>query len=316
MRIGLLGCYGFIGANILKRLIESNHDVVGVDRYVSVPQTRSNLVPAGFKAISADIIDATSFVHLRDVEVIIFAAGNPAPASSSFDLLFGDELRVIVQLLEFMAHDNPTAKFIFISSGGTVYGPKDNNEFCFESEKLHPVSLYGVMKASCEIAIEAYAYQYGLKSIILRVANPFGIGQDPNANQGLIPVVLKKLILGEEIKVWGKADTYRDYFFIDDFCDLIERIIIKDTVEGIYNVGSGKAVSIMEIITVAAEISKTQPQIKFEAARSQDIRWNVLSIEKAHNILHWEPKTSLEAGISKVYNWINNLDLMNTKHKQ
>ena len=310
MKIGLLGCYGFIGANILKRLVDSNHDVVGIDRYVSVPQTRRNLIPAGFTAISADIIDTTSFVkHLRNVEVIIFAAGNPAPASSSFDLLFGEELRVIVQLLEFISHDNPTSKLIFISSGGTVYGPRNMNDYCFEDEKVHPISLYGVMKTSCEAAIEAYVYQYGLKSIILRVANPYGVGQDPNANQGLIPVVLKKLMLKEEIKVWGKGDTYRDYLFIDDFCDLVEIMITKDTVDCIYNVGSGKAVSTIEIINVAAEITKTKPLIKFEAMRPQDIRWNALSIEKAHTMLHWTPKTSLETGISKVYSWIKSLNI-------
>lgn len=310
MKIGLLGCYGFIGSNILKRLIDLKHDVVGIDRYASVPQLRKNIIPTGFKAISGDIIDMTAVrENMREVDAIIFAAGNPTPASASFDLLFGDELRTIIQLLEFIIHYNPNIKLIFLSSGGTVYGPRNHGTLCYEDEALHPVSLYGVMKDACEKSIEAYSYQYGLKKIILRAANPYGMGQNPYANQGLIPVVLKKLLLGEEIKVWGDGNIYRDYFYIEDLCDLLEIIIRINTVDGIYNVGSGKAVSTMEIINLAADITKSKPCLKFENPRPQDIKWNALSIEKAHNQLNWIPKTSLETGIKNLNNWIKNLNI-------
>jgi len=92
-------------------------------------------------------------------------------------------------------------------------------------------------------------------------------------------------------------------------CDLIEIIISTDPINGIYNVGSGKAVSTMEIINLASEITKIKPVLNFGVMRSQDIGWNALSIKKAYNMLHWTPQTSLEVGICKVYDWIKSLNI-------
>lgn len=310
MKVGILGCYGFIGSHILRRLAESGVDVIGIDRYDSIPPWRQEIIPSGFKPIKGDLLDINCIEeNLEKVDVVIFACGNPNPSSSSFDLLFSEELRTLINILDFMVEKNKTSKLIFISSGGTVYGHRSNGSLCHEDEPLEPISMYGVMKLAGEKSIGTYSAQYGLKSIILRVANPYGLGQNPNANQGLIPVVLKKLYLGEEINIWGSGDIFRDYFFIEELSDLIVKIIQNDEATGIYNVGSGKPASTLEIINHAADIVNCKPRIKYLKARPQDLKWNALSIDKIYKQFKWAPEVSLEAGMLKTFEWIRNLSI-------
>ncbi|MFC1516100.1 NAD-dependent epimerase/dehydratase family protein [Thermodesulfobacteriota bacterium] len=305
MKVGLLGCYGFIGSHILKTLSDQNIAVVGIDRYATVPSWRKGIVPPNFKAIAGDLIDEQIFVETLDTaETIIFAAGNPVPATHSFDLLFGEELRIVINLLEFMAKENPNARLVFISSGGTVYGHRPEGTFCHEDEPLAPVSFYGVMKAACENSIRVHARQFGLGATILRVANPYGPGQNPNANQGLIPVVIKKLLAGEKINIWGDGHIYRDFFFVEDLCSLIAMIVQKNYDGGIYNVGSGKGTSVLDIVKLAAAVTGCTPDIQFHPPRPQDLKWNALSIEKTRKLFGWEPGVPLEEGIVETTKWI------------
>jgi UDP-glucose 4-epimerase len=305
MKVGILGCHGFIGSQILRRLIDIGVDVIGIDRYASIPPWRKEIIPPEFKSINGDILDV-SFMeeNLQKIDVIIFACGNPSPASASFDLLFGEELRIVVNILDYMASKNQNARLIFISSGGTIYGRRPHGVLCHENDLLDPISMYGVMKVACEKSVGAYSAQYGLKSVILRVANPYGIGQNPNGNQGLIPVVLNKLFFDNEIKIWGSGDIFRDYFFIEDLSNLVALIIKNHEVTGIYNVGSGKGVSTLEIINLAADIANRKPRIKYLKARPQDLEWNALSINKTCKKFGWDLKVPLEVGIRKMYEWI------------
>ncbi len=299
MRVVLLGCHGFIGSHILKALSDQQVRVSGIDRYDTVSFWRKDIVPEGFKATCGDLVDDDIYTgNLEDADTIIFAAGNPIPANRSFDLLFGVELRIVIKLLEFLADRNPNARFIFISSGGTVYGERPEGTLCREDDLLEPISLYGVMKLSCEKSIEVYAQKHKLRATILRVANPYGPGQNPNAGQGLIPVVIKKLLAGQSLDIWGDGRTFRDYFFVEDLAQFIAMIVQKDHEGGIYNVGSGKGgVSALEIIDLAASATGCEPIIRFHPLRSQDLHWNALSIDKINQEFGWQPKVPIDKGI-------------------
>ena len=84
MKVGLLGCHGFIGSHILKILTGHNISVVGIDRYDTVPDWRKEIVPSDFRAIAGDLVDEKIFTEtLGAVGTIIFAAGNPSRASAT-----------------------------------------------------------------------------------------------------------------------------------------------------------------------------------------------------------------------------------------
>jgi len=306
MKVCLLGCYGFLGSHILHHLVSGGHDVTGIDRIASVPEWRKHLVPSAFKAVTAELVDchANLGAHLDHSNVIIFAAGNPSPAGSSFDLLFGEELRVLVNILEYIAQHNKEARLIFISSGGTVYGRRVYGTLCCEHEALDPISMYGVLKVACENAIGAFMAQYGIQATILRVANPYGTGQNPDGVQGLIPVVIKKLILNEEIMVFGDGRVYRDFIHIDDINRMLGSILKAETNETVINVGSGKGVAIRDVIQLAAEITGHVPKIRHLPMRPQDLEWNALSIERAEHCFGWRPEVPLEDGMRSMYRWL------------
>lgn len=305
MTVGLLGCYGFLGSHILKALCDANIAVTGIDRYNSVPAWRKAIVPPGFKATPGDLMDEQTHAEtLGTVDAIVFAAGNPVPTSTSFDLLFGEELRIVVNLLAFLARENPGAKLVFISSGGTVYGDRPIGALCREDEPLSPVSLYGVMKAACENAIRVYARRYGLNATILRAANPYGPGQNPKAAQGLVPVVLYKLISGEKIDIWGDGHVYRDYFYVEELGRLVAMIVQGGFSGGTFNAGSGRGVSVMEIVELAAAVTGRVSDIRFHPPRPQDLHWNALSTEKTRQQFGWEPRVPLEEGLAETARWI------------
>jgi UDP-glucose 4-epimerase len=305
MKVGVLGCYGFIGSNVLRRLLEMDVEVVGIDRHASIPPWRRENIPGSFPAICADLLDWSSIEdHLVAVDLIVFAAGNPVPSSTSFDLLFNEEFRIILNLLDFMVEKNSNARLLFISSGGTVYGRRAHGVLCSEADPLEPVSLYGAMKLVCEKAIGVYGAQYGLKTIILRLANAYGFGQNPKGRQGLICVVLKRLLMDEEINIWGNGLSYRDYVFIEDVNDLVELLVKNEGITGIYNVGFGRGVSTLEIIDLASRISGRKPSLRFLEARSQDLDWNALSIVKATREFGWKPRVPLDVGVRRMHNWM------------
>lgn len=307
MKVGILGCHGFIGSHILRKLTDIGVDVIGIDRYASIPSWRKIIIPPTFMAVTGDLLEVDVIEeNLLKVDVIIFSAGNPSPASVSFDLLFNEELKIVINILDFMAMKNKSAKLIFISSGGTVYGRRSRGVLCHEEDSLDPISMYGVMKAACENSIRVYTRQHGIDAVILRVANPYGPGQNPNANQGLIPVVIKKLFTGEKINIWGDGHIYRDYFFIEELCNLIAMIVQKDYESGIYNVGSGKSISILDIVELAAAVTGCTPDIQFHPPRPQDLKWNALSIEKTRKQFGWHPSVSLEEGIRRTCLWLEN----------
>jgi len=308
MRVSVLGCYGFIGSHILSQLVKSGINAIGIDRYDSIPPWRKETIPPEFKIIKGDLLDVSLIERdIQGVDMLIFACGNPSPTNSSFDLLFSEELRTLVNILGFIAIKSPNTRLIFISSGGTVYGPRATGHLCCEDESLEPISMYGVMKLAAEKTIGSYSAQYGLKSIILRLANPYGIGQNPNGSQGLIPVVLKKLFLGEKISVWGSGDIFRDYFFVEDLSKLIMQILQNNQATGIYNVGSGKATSTIEIINHAADIANCKPIIDYLEARPQDLKWNTLSIDKTCKQFKWRPEVDLKEGMLRTSEWIRQL---------
>jgi len=309
MKVCLLGCYGFLGSHILRHLVDEGHAVTGIDRLAFIPEWRKHIIPAGFQSATAELIDHSAVIetHLNNSDVIIFAAGNPAPASTSFDLLFGEEFRVLVNILECLAKHNRKARLVFISSGGTVYGRRERGSLCREHEALHPISMYGVLKAACENAIGAYMAQYGLQATILRVANPYGTGQNPDARQGFIPVVLKKLILNEEIRLFGDGNARRDFIYIDDLMRFISCVLKTATSETVFNVGSGKGVSMNAVIRQAAEIAGGKPKIRRLDNRPQDLDWNALSVEKAERCFGWRPSVSLEDGLRSTYRWLEKI---------
>src|SRR5690606_29266876 len=116
-------------------------------------------------------------------------------------------------------------RFVFLSSGGSVYGPVPGDRTIPETHPTNPISSHGVTKLMMEHFIRLHSHLDDLEHVILRVANPYGPGQIVKTGQGLIPALLQRHAKGLPVTVYGDGSAARDYVYIDDVVDAIVRAI-------------------------------------------------------------------------------------------
>ena len=188
--------------------------------------------------------------------------------------------------------------FIFLSSGGTVYGKI--NRPAEETDAPQPINAHGLMKYLIEKYIEIHAQLYGLNYTIVRASNPYGRKVVGGIKQGVIDVLLKKTTDNQLIEIWGDGKVVRDYFHIDDLTALLVKIIKKPALNQTINVGSGHGISINNLLKIIKKITGKKLKIKYLPGRGFDLPYNILNINKAKKLYGWRPKIGLEDGIKKI----------------
>jgi UDP-glucose 4-epimerase len=191
----------------------------------------------------------------------------------------------------------------FASSGGTVYGEAETLPVP-EDHPLRPRTAYGASK----VAVEQYALLYrrlwGVDARIVRLSNPFGPGQDIRGQLGAASIFAARALAGERIEIWGDGTTIRDYIYIDDAISglLVTMLAPPEcfgAVDPVVNIGSGRGVSLRELISLLMHIIEKPIEVAYKPARDFDVRANVLDITRARSLLGWSPRISLEEGLSR-----------------
>lgn len=290
----ILGGTGFLGQNLAQYLGNRGYQI-GILGRSMFPERKNG----DFKFYLSTLKDISNFNELvcgYDCIVHMVSASIPGKTIPLLDL--SEVIEPTIRLLDACVKQC-IPKIIFFSSGGTVYGiPKSIP--IKEDSSLCPISSYGVHKVALEKYFQFYSYSYGLNVQILRLSNPYGRYQKPFARQGLIATILGHYFLGEPIEIWGDGGDVRDYIYIDDVITAIEKTILYDGKECIFNIGAGKGYSVNQVISVIQDILGTPLMCKKVEARKQDVPCNILDIGKARRELQWRPNTSLENGITKM----------------
>lgn len=226
------------------------------------------------------------------------------PQTSNDDMTFDISTNLIGSLSLFEALvRHRIRKFIFMSSGGTVYG-RPIQDRIDETHPTNPLSSYGVTKLAAEKYLAIYKNLHGLNSVSLRLSNPYGERQRITGKQGAIAVFLGAALRGQEIEVWGDGSVVRDYVYIGDAVDAIVKAIEYDGDEAIFNIGSGKGSSLIEIISGIETALQRPVPVRFRPARAVDVPRNVLNVDRAAKHLGWHPTTSLADGIARTIRWL------------
>jgi UDP-glucose 4-epimerase len=188
-------------------------------------------------------------------------------------------------------------RYIFVSSGGAVYGEQAKPPTT-EEAPVAPISSYGVTKVTIEQYLKMYGYLSQMGYFILRVSNPFGPGQKFKKGQGLIPFVLDRATRRLPIQIFGDGSSRRDYLYIDD---LIEAVYLSVVGEGdfqsIVNIGSGDSVSINDVVDKIEANLNYPIEREFVKPRATDVNVTMLDNTRARHLLGWNPKISFEDGI-------------------
>ena len=172
-------------------------------------------------------------------------------------------------------------RLVFISSGGTVYGTP-NRVPIDEDHPLAPLNSHGLTKLMVEQYLGLIARTRGLDSVILRVSNPFGPRQAFRKGQGLIPAILERHRQGLPVQVFGDGSAQRDYIYVGDVIDaILAALRLPQARGGIFNIGSGEARSVLEIVAAVEARLGTRLDREHAPVRASDVEVNVLDIRRA-----------------------------------
>jgi GDP-4-dehydro-6-deoxy-D-mannose reductase len=308
-RVLVTGAGGFVGHHLIKKLV-STDDQIFAATYTQSDELAALLPEA--QILLGDLTDhsyAKSVIAASRPDVVYHLAAlsvvhNDVPRARR---ALENNLGLQYNLLEELRQSAPQARLLAICSGN-VYGAVKPEEVPIqESAPVRPLNAYAVSKLSQEILALQYFYAYQLDVVILRPFNHTGPGQ---IDQFVIPAFAKqfakiKMGLSEPVIEVGNLDTARDFTDVTDMVEAYQLAAARAVSGEIYNVGSGRATKIGEILDLLQEISGIKVEVKVDSSRvrAADIPVLVADSAKFRAVTGWEPAVPLKQTLTNVLNY-------------
>jgi UDP-glucose 4-epimerase len=301
IRCCVIGGSGFIGSALVMQLLRTGRDIIILGRRDEM----SVRVPAGARYASIDYQDRSRLADvLGDVDEIIDLAYATVPQTSYADPVYDilANLPASVSLLESIKGYS-LKKFIFVSSGGTVYGPASDGPIV-ETHSTNPISPYGITKLTIEKYGLMYHRLHGVPFTIVRPSNAYGVGQRAFSGQGFIATAIGLMKNGEPVTVFGRSGTIRDYVHVSDVASGIVAALEYGQEGGIYNIGSGVGRSNMDVLQALkmfADDEGINVDVVHLPERKFDVPSNVLDSSRLTAVSGWSPEIPFERGLREMW---------------
>jgi len=307
MRTMVTGGAGFIGSNLVDRLLAEGHEVDVVDDFSTGSLT--NLADArgsAGRALTIHHLDITApavvdLMARRRPELVFHLAAQADVRVSVARPAFDAEVNIIgsLHVLE-GARQAESDRVIFAASGGTLYGEPVPEDLPVREALPHqPLSPYGVSKKAVLDYLVAYRELHSLEYCALALANVYGPRQNPHGEAGVVAIFADRLLRNEPITVFGDGSQTRDFVYVDDVVDAFVRGASRGG--GLTcNIGTGSETSVNELYTTMAEQAGVEPSVVMEPLRPGELLRSSLDIERASIQLGWRPWTQLADGTRAV----------------
>lgn len=296
MKYLVTGGAGFIGANLVKMLLDQNHEVVVVDNYAG--GKKEERIHSGAEYIDLDICDFDKLnkVCIKGFDGIFHLAALPRVSYSMEHPIETHETNVNGTLNVLVCAKENNIKRVVFSSSAAVYG--DQEKFPVEESFLpNPVSPYGLHKLIDEQYATLFSSIYGIETVSLRYFNVYGPYFDP---EGAYALVVGKFIdqrkNDQSMTICGDGEYYRDYVHVTDIARAnLMAMTVNSVGKGeIINIGSGESCSVNELAKLIGG-----PTVNIES-RAGDPRKTQADITLAKKLLGWKPAITLEQGIDEL----------------
>jgi len=295
------GAAGFIGSHLSEALVGKGHQVLGVDNFSDYYPRRTkeaNLSSLrnkkGFEFRKVDIASDNLSRIFRDVEYVFHLAAQPGVRGSwggSFAIYIRDNVLATQRLLEAVKR-TPVKKLIYASSS-SIYGDAELLPTP-EDTIPKPISPYGVTKLAGEHLCLAYHRSHDVPCVILRYFSVYGPRQRPDM---AFSIFISRITSDQEITINGDGNQERDFTLVGDTVNAT--MSAMDARPGVvYNVGSGRAVSLNEAIGTLEGLLGKRARIRHSTAGAGDVKSTCADISRIAKDLRFEPKTALEEGLT------------------
>ena len=302
MRIAVTGGAGFIGAYLVEHLLRLGSEVLVIDNFSSgsVDNLKDLLNVDSLEIFRLDISRRDNLGDvLRDVEYVFHlaaVAGVPA-CEANHDVAFASNVVGTYNIAE--ASLACGVKGIIFSSSAAVYG--DIRSAAVEERECRPVSFYGYSKLISERILEEYSRLYGLRCVVLRLFNVYGLERSGRFREDVVSAFLKAASNRQKLKIYGSGGQTRDFIHISDviqgFEAALKRISSSSSFD-VFNIASGKPVSIYELARLVLDAyGLGLDMVEALPPREGDIGFSAARIDKASTMLGFAPKVELKRWI-------------------
>ncbi|MCR4666059.1 MAG: Vi polysaccharide biosynthesis UDP-N-acetylglucosaminuronic acid C-4 epimerase TviC [Desulfovibrio sp.] len=314
------GVAGFIGSNLLERLLTLGQKVTGLDNFLTGYQKNLDMVKQrvgeeawkNFTFIEGDIRDLeTCKKACAGVRHVLHEAALGSVPRSIDDPLLSNSCNIdgFLNML-LAARDAKVESFVYAASSSTYGDSQDLPKV--ESKIGNPLSPYAVTKYVNELYADVCARCYGFTTIGLRYFNVFGQRQDPfGAYAAVIPQWFASMLRAEPVYINGDGETTRDFCYIDNVIEanLLASFATDDARNNVYNVAFGERISLNELFAaIREEVARHKPQAAgckpvYRDFRAGDVRHSLADISKARTYLGYAPEFNVHAGLRLAGDW-------------
>jgi len=292
-RISVIGC-GFIGQSLVRALLLKGYEINVLDRNACPFEFQGKLKWVSGSFNNNETLQAA----LEGADIAYHLVASTVPGDSDVDIATELTENVIGALNFIHICLSKRIKRIIFSSSASVYGVQDVLPIT-EDQLTNPISAHGIHKLMIEKYLLLAAHKNDIEVRILRIANPYGPGQNIYGRQGFIAMAIGNLVRGLPILLRDDGMVIRDFIYIDDLADVLTLCGTLDNVPSVINVGSQMGFSLKEVVEMMSKLLQIKVETHSTQSRDVDIPSSILNIDLLRESIPFSPRVSLEAGLSK-----------------
>ncbi len=309
-RILVTGIAGFIGSHVAKRLVEDGYCVVGLDDMndyydVSLKKARlEHVVPDSVEVVTGDILDyellqRLASKHSFDGVIHLAAQAGVRYSLEHPETYIQTNIQGTNNIFE-LAREFGISKVVFASSS-SVYGGNEKVPFSEDDDVSSPLSLYAASKKCNELQAHVYNHLYGISMIGLRFFTVYGPWGRPDMAAFKF---LREMLAGKSIDVYNRGDMERDFTFVDDIVDGVVRSFEFESVGvEVFNLGNHHPERLLRFIELLEKHSGVSASKNMMPIQPGDVPRTFADTGKAKQLLGWQPRTGLDAGLKEFVEW-------------